>query len=369
MENINFEPLSRKIADGEIATFRRSETYKSFKKNFSFRERVLSTIRIRDYNATVFLDKLAWWLAGAMLAYTLLLGSGGVWTNSAGAIGVVVAVTALGLMILREACKTDEKFFRLSNFASINNLQYTFMRKESNAPTNNGIFFHDGHSRTTYDIISSDSFEIGNYSYVVLNKNRGFGKHQAFHQVAYVRINLRRNVPHLILDSKRNNAHLFGLNISNLPVGLKKSQSMGLEGDFDDYFTLYAPEGYQHDALYILTPDLMALLIDEAQDYDVEMVDNYLYIYSSEHFTMTDEETLKRLFAIISLVGNKTINRTSYYADERVGKRSANVVDTSGARLKPSFFERLFGSRLNLTTKMFSVNGVRSNKKPASNRQ
>ena len=45
-----------------------------------------------------------------------------------------------------------------------------------------------------------------------------------------------------------------------------------LEGDFDRHFTLYAPDGYGRDALYLLTPDLMSRLIDSARAFDVSLL-------------------------------------------------------------------------------------------------
>ena len=39
-----------------------------------------------------------------------------------------------------------------------------------------------------------------------------------------------------------------------------RTQVLSLEGDFDRYFTLYCPKEYERDALYVFTPDLMALL-------------------------------------------------------------------------------------------------------------
>ncbi len=47
-----------------------------------------------------------------------------------------------------------------------------------------------------------------------------------------------------------------------------------LEGDFGKHFELHVPAGYERDALYVLTPDVMQVLIDEAADRRVEIVDD-----------------------------------------------------------------------------------------------
>ncbi|MEO7546479.1 MAG: hypothetical protein ABIT21_09370 [Terrimesophilobacter sp.] len=76
-------------------------------------------------------------------------------------------------------------------------------------------------------------------------------------------------VPNMILDAKSNN-FLW----TNLPQNFSRNQVLSLEGDFDKHFTLYCPKEYEHDALYVFTPDLMTRLIDHAAGYDVELVDD-----------------------------------------------------------------------------------------------
>jgi hypothetical protein len=114
---------------------------------------------------------------------------------------------------------------------------------------------------------------------------------------------------------------------------MNKDQTLSLEGDFNEHFTLYAPKEYERDALYIFTPDLMALLIDNVSKFDVEVIDDQLFVYGSE-FRLVDENVWRRIFAIITNVGQKTISQTDYYADERVGDRSVDVVAEPGRRLR-----------------------------------
>jgi hypothetical protein len=115
---------------------------------------------------------------------------------------------------------------------------------------------------------------------------------------------------------------------------LDRKQILHLEGDFDEHFTLYCPQQYEQDALYIFTPDLMALLIDEASPYDVELVDQWMFVYSSRPFQMTEPAVLQRLFTIADTVGAKALDQTEHYADDRIGDPAANFVAPQGARLK-----------------------------------
>ena len=90
----------------------------------------------------------------------------------------------------------------------------------------------------------------------------------------------------------------------------RANQVVLLEGDFNSYFTLYAPQGYGTDVRYVLTPDLMALLVDEAGSYDVETIDDTLVIYARKEFDLGDPATHERLLRLLATVGAKTVLRT-----------------------------------------------------------
>jgi hypothetical protein len=114
----------------------------------------------------------------------------------------------------------------------------------------------------------------------------------------------------------------------------RKDQVLSLEGDFDRFFTLYCPQEYERDALYVFTPDLMALLIDEAAPFDVEIVDQWLFVYSARPFPLADPATYQRLLRIVTTVGAKALSQTDRYVDERIGVFEANLVARSGQRLR-----------------------------------
>jgi hypothetical protein len=134
----------------------------------------------------------------------------------------------------------------------------------------------------------------------------------------------------MVLDSKANNT-FFG---SDLPVSFRRDQVLSLEGDFNKYFTLYCPQEYEQDALYVFTPDLMALLIDDAGSFDVEIVDDWMFIYSPHPFPALSATAYQRLFTIVATVGSKTVSQTANYHDDRVGSVAANIVAPAGQRLR-----------------------------------
>ena len=152
----------------------------------------------------------------------------------------------------------------------------------------------------------------------------------------YLRIDMNRNLPHVILDSTVDNVNVLGKVFNNLPDDIDPNQRLSLEGGFNDYFTLYAPKDYERDALYIFTPDLMALLIDGATWCDVEIVDSQIYFYSAYNkFDYVKEmEFVWKAFRIMSIMGAKLYNQTDYYNDERIGNWQLNIVADQGKRLK-----------------------------------
>jgi hypothetical protein len=240
-------------------------------------------------------------------------------------IGLTVVV--VGLALRRLLAGTNwETWMRLSRFAAANGLQFS---PSDPAPNYPGAIFTTGHSQVSLNHLRSttDRFlDLGNFRYVT-----GSGKNATTHNWGFLAFNLDRKLPNMVLDSKANNG-LFGG--TNLPETFAKDQVLHLEGDFDKYFTLYCPSEYERDALYIFTPDLMALLIDEAAPFDVEIIDDWMFVYSAKPFVSTDPAVYQRLFRIVDTVGAKALQQTERYTDDRIGLIGANVVAPQGQRLR-----------------------------------
>jgi hypothetical protein len=223
--------------------------------------------------------------------------------------------------------KRWELWARVDAFARANGM--TFSPQDPD-PAYPGAIFGIGDSRQAVDHLRSASgrfFDFGNYRYTT-----GSGKNRSTRTWGFLAFNLDRRLPNMVLDSTANNGW-FG---TNLPASFDKHQILHLEGDFDRYFTLYCPKQYERDALYVFTPDLMALLIDEAAPFDVEIVDDWMFVYSNTAFRTGDAGLYARLFRIIDTVGAKALAQTDRYVDERVGDFAADVVAPQGARLKRS---------------------------------
>jgi hypothetical protein len=228
------------------------------------------------------------------------------------------------LLVRYFGTKRFERYVRLDRFAKANGLTFSPVDPNPNYP---GAIFGSGHSRAAYEHFrsASDRFlDFGNYRYTT-----GSGKNQTTHTWGFMALQLDRALPHMVLDSLANN--FLG---SNLPASFSKDQVLSLEGDFDRYFTLYCPKQYERDALYVFTPDLMALCIDNAAPFDIEIVDKWMFVYSAAPFDMSTGPIYQRLFGIVDTVGAKTLTQTDRYSDERVANFAANSVAPQGARLK-----------------------------------
>jgi hypothetical protein len=217
-----------------------------------------------------------------------------------------------------------ERLMRLVRFADANG--FTFSPRDA-TPSYPGMIFRIGRQQQALDHLMRRAprfLDIGNFRYTT-----GSGKNKKTRTWGFMALHLDRRVPHMLLDAKANN--FLG---SNLPAHFSKDQVLSLEGDFDQHFTLYCPREYERDALYVFTPDLMALLIDEAGAFDVEVIDDWMFVYSQVPLRMGDAAPLMRMLRIVDTVGAKTVDRTDYYADERIGNRQVNIVAPQGARLR-----------------------------------
>ncbi|MGF3056491.1 hypothetical protein [Microbacterium sp. YY-01] len=211
--------------------------------------------------------------------------------------------------------------YRLHHFAEANNLHYKPSLGSRDFP---GMIFHIGHSRGSSDVLQGRRVrpvEIANYTY-----STGSGKNETTHHWGYVAIKLNTPLPNIVLDAVGNNS-LFG---SNLPARFARGQRLSLEGDFNKYFQLYCPEGYERDALYLFTPDIMARFIDHASQLDAEIIDDWLFLYSSRKIVTTDPGHWEWLLGTVDALTEK-FAQWERWRDERLTAQGPSMVSASPA--------------------------------------
>ncbi len=140
----------------------------------------------------------------------------------------------------------------------------------------------------------------------------------------YLTTRLPRDLPHLMIDSRRNGS-LRGM--------LPGTERMSLEGDFDRHFAVYAPKGYERDALELLTPDVMACLIDYGRHWDVEVVEDRLIVASNKVRGWSDRNEITALLRFSELFGDEIGHQAKTYSDPRASHPRSQVA-VGGQRLK-----------------------------------
>lgn len=246
-------------------------------------------------------------------------------------IGFIGLVGAAGMFIVLRPIRGRwrrlrpwRRWFRLESFAADNGLVY---RPEAEV-TGSGAMFRQGRHRRIVDSMSSSdgSFEIGTFAFQRRN-GRVEGHEEAY---GYLRITLPRRVPHLVLISVARRT-LQGY--SSVGLAFAESQRVRLEGDFDRSFAFYAPDGYGADARYVLTPDFMARLVDHAAAYDLEFVDDELYVYTPTGWDIEKVATWAWARWFVEMVGVAAMRRTGRFTDDRAVSPGREVAP-QGRRLR-----------------------------------
>lgn len=233
---------------------------------------------------------------------------------------MILVVIPIGVWGLISSTKTR---YKIDAFISRNSL--TALSGQKISDSHKGFIFNVGNSRHYNGIGFNDSVlsEIGNQTYTI-----GSGKNKQHHNFGVIRLKLSRKLPHMVLDSTKNND--FG---ENLAKSFRSNQKLSLEGDFDKYFTLYTPKQYERDALYVFTPELMSILVDQLSLYDIEIIDDDLYLYNPTPFVLSDGNQLKSLIVFANKIISEFRDNTDLYKDDRPISGESGLVAEQGQRL------------------------------------
>ena len=222
-----------------------------------------------------------------------------------------------------------ERDHRLASFAEANHLEVI---PRIDRPTLPGFVFEPHQhvpqrwAEGVYRIPAERRVEFGEFVYVSAGAQM---------RRSYVAIELPEHVPNIVLDASSNQV----LGLSSVPLPPQRSQRLSLEGDFDRTFSLSAPGGYEADALYLFTPDVMANFVDGASAFDVELVDNWAILSTPGPFDRLDPEAWNRRVAAVNAILAK-VDQWARWRDDRVaantdsGRQTATEVAPEGRRLR-----------------------------------
>ena len=232
--------------------------------------------------------------------------------------GLTVTMTILAVWLFgtywlhRWAAKPPSSRVRLNQWRQdLTAMANGFEPRPSRGATFSSLITTDIRSVQMYPRFTAAGVEFGNLS--------GSGsRSKKWH---YVAVTLPAPLPHLILDATATN----GIR-SDLPVGAERDQRLSLEGDFDRWFHVYAPEKYGADALYFLTPDVMAALIDDASAYNIEIIDNTLVFFTSTPADFTTAHPWQSVHGILTDAAQRIVTSAKRYRDERVPGQEVPVL-------------------------------------------
>ena len=120
-------------------------------------------------------------------------------------------------------------------------------------------------------------------------------------------ITTEQNFYHVFVDSKRNDKGLFGKDMRTLAKSLRGNQQLTVEGDVNKYFRMYVPADARYKSLVTLTPEKLLALRDYGQNFDVEFVDNKIYVITRRS-ARNVQDVLTYQSEVIELLKNIGVN-------------------------------------------------------------
>lgn len=112
----------------------------------------------------------------------------------------------------------------------------------------------------------------------------GSGKDSHSYPLTIARLQMNTALPHMLLRAQK-----------ALTVGDTRQlkEKLQLEGDFNKYFKVFVQPGAEVEDLVILTPDVMQFLIAQDPAYNIEILDNSLFVIGDGD--LRRESTLSQL--------------------------------------------------------------------------
>jgi hypothetical protein len=119
---------------------------------------------------------------------------------------------------------------------------------------------------------------------------------------SFVAIRLHRSLPNIVLVNARRGA------LRQARIGMGSRQMMQLPGNYDREFTLYCPIGHERVAAEIFTPELMQVFSESLPGGDIELCDEWLFVYD-EGRRFSTPEALERIERVALRVQDEIVRR------------------------------------------------------------
>ncbi|MEO8528631.1 MAG: hypothetical protein ABI435_06100 [Pseudolysinimonas sp.] len=216
-------------------------------------------------------------------------------TSLAMLLWLCVAAAIWGTARLRGARNRGYLWWRLLRFATANGLTYSPWAAVSDSTTslvrgNDRFWFEDcfrpvdaPEDLTAATLVvggSSDDWSVG---------QRKWG---------FIELRLGRSLPHIVVETTERSQAISD-------YGMSASERFELEGDFPRFARVYADETNRATALELLTPDVMAAIVDETAGFDLEVRGDRLSLTSPVLTDLAYPATLARLFHMAAVIGEE----------------------------------------------------------------
>lgn len=244
-----------------------------------------------------------------MLLPILLFLSGAGQTSGATALAMIPAMMVFLFIpgaILYGIINKGKRALQIEQFCKDNSFSF---QPVQNIVGKSGSLFNKGDSRIASNQISGteggSDFCIYDYQY-----STGSGKSRRNYQFGVAEITLKRKFPHILVDNKRDGS------ISGFEFD--KSQRLELEGDFNNYFSVYGPKEYEIEVLQVLNPSVMVSLLSMHESFDIEIIGDKMYIYNRG--ISAKKQTFQAIFNAIEQLSISTRGvQASFTMPEQIG--------------------------------------------------
>lgn len=129
------------------------------------------------------------------------------------------------------------------------------------------------------------------------------------------RAQLPQTLPHLFIGARMDKT-------INSMRAIHSSQVRLLEGNFNDSFSVFSPDGYELDTLVVLTPDVMSVMLDNVQ-VNIEIYKDALYMYCPMNRVHDARSFIEHGIRLQQEVTKNSIRYKDERADSAMGQRVA----------------------------------------------
>lgn len=145
-----------------------------------------------------------------------------------------------------------------------------------------------------------------------------------------IEVAIPKKLPHIYIDG-----HTSDSLISGPRYVFDSDSKINLEGDFNNYFQVYALPEYKSLALSVLQPDIMAVLIDDIKDFDIEIYHNHICIIThNKVFNQpAQEELLKQAATKLINELERRIKVWKTYDENHAGSTDLKVLLDSTTKI------------------------------------